>query len=89
MARRLVSSMAVRARRLNSGSVSSSSRAAPAWRVATVRAWPTESCSSRASRLRSASRTAWASSAAIRSAWAGPSSTGAIEAASAPRPATA
>ncbi len=85
-ASRVVSSMAASACRANSGSVSSTRRAAPAWRVTALSAWPTASCSSRASRLRAASSAARRSAAASRSAGVGPSSTGAQRASSTPAP---
>lgn len=82
--RRVVSSIAVSAARTNSGSLSRTLRAAPAWRVTALSAWPTESCSSRASRLRTASSAARRSAAASRSSGVGPSRTGARFARSAP-----
>lgn len=82
--RRVVSSIAVSASRTNSTSVSSTLRAAPACSVTALSAWPTESCSSRASRLRTARSAARFSAAASRSVGEGPSSTGAVRASSSP-----
>ena len=82
--RRVVSSIAASASRTNSGSLSRTRRAALAWRVTALRAWPTESCSSRASRLRTARSAARASAAASRSSGVGPSNAGAQRASSAP-----
>lgn len=85
--RRVVSSIAASASRTKAGSRSNTRRAALAWSVTALSAWPTESCSSRASRLRTASSAARCSAAASRSAGVGPSSRGAQRASSAPQPA--
>lgn len=74
---RPASSIAANARATKAGSVSPTCWAAAACTVVMVRAWPTESCKSRASRLRSARLRACASRAAIRSSGDGPSRIGA------------